>query len=62
MYVSSLPNLLPAIITREMQIKTTMRKKKEETNKKIKTKKQKNYHEISPHTDQNGHHQKIYKQ
>ena len=49
MYVSSLPNLLPAIITREMQIKTTMRKKKEETNKKIKTKKQKLPWDITSH-------------
>ena len=38
-----------SLIIREMQIKTTMRKKK------------KNYHEVSPHTFQNGHHQKIYK-
>ena len=39
-----------SLINREMQIKTTMRKKK------------KSYIEISPHTSQNGHHQKIYKQ
>ena len=40
-----------SLIIREMQIKTTMRKKKKRP-----------YIEISPHTSQNGHHQKIYKQ
>ena len=36
-------------------IKTIYKKNK-------KNKKTKNYNELSPHTGQNGHHQKIYKQ
>ena len=38
-----------SLIIREMQNKTTMKKKKK-----------KNYNEVSPHTGQNDHHQKIY--
>ena len=40
------------LIIREMHIKTTVWKKK----------KAKNYSEVSPHTSQNDHHQKVYKQ
>ena len=44
-----------SLIIREMHIKTTVGKNE-------KKKKAKNYSEVSPHTSQNDHHQKVHKQ
>ena len=45
-----------SLIIREMHIKTTVGKNE------TKKKKAKKYSEISPHTSQNDHHQKVHKQ